>query len=423
MIRFPKYITIACLLIICLSGFLLVNHVLSQNSANQSLWQYQCIDTMKISRDRARSWKDNPNFAKEIAKEVATVKSLGANCIAIGTPYDEEFIPFLKLWVAQARKNNLHVWFRGNFSSWEGWFSYPKGMTTQEHLQRTKQFILSHQDLFENGDIFTPAPEAENGWGTGYVPPSDYPTFRQFLIDEHTNAQDTFSQIGKNVVTNWLSMSGGLARDMLDQPTITALDNTVTIDHYVKDPATMKDFIDYFHTNFNAKVVIGEFGAPIPDLNGSMTEQEQTDFVSSVFHTIYQEGTTVYGVNYWVLNDGSTALIDQTGKLKQATHAIQYYYKPANITGNVTDELGDGIPSAHIVVNNGENVVVTNDNGQYSITTPVQSVTLDISKENYKSEEQTVSLTNSGSVRHNIVLKPVQPSLFYNIRLAIKNFF
>lgn len=423
MIRFPKYITIAGLLIICLSGFLLVNHILSQNTINQSLWQYQCIDTMKISRDSARSWKDAPNFTKEIAKEVATIKSLGANCIAIGTPYDEEFIPYLKLWVTQARQNSLHVWFRGNFSGWEGWFNYPKNLYPEGHLLKTRQFIVSHPDLFENGDIFTPAVEAENGWGNGYVPSTDYPAFRKFLIDEHTNAQDAFSQIGKNVVTNWLSMSGGLARDMLDQQTINALDNTVTIDHYVKDPAAMKDFIDYFHNNFNASVVIGEFGAPIPDINGDMTEQEQTDFVSNVFHTIYQEGTTVYGVNYWVLTEGSTSLLDQSGKLKQVTHAIQYYYKPANITGNVTDELGDGIPSAHIVVNNGENKVVTNDNGQYSVTIPVESVTLDISKENYKSEEQTVSITTSGSVRHNIVLKPEQPSLFYNIRLAIKNFF
>src|SRR5258708_307200 len=103
---------------------------------------------MKFSRDAARTEATNPNAQKEIANEVQVIKQFGANCISVATPYDEEFVPYLKMWIEEARKEDLHVWFRGNFSSWEGWFEYPKGMSTQDHLQKTKQFILTHPDLF-----------------------------------------------------------------------------------------------------------------------------------------------------------------------------------------------------------------------------------------------------------------------------------
>ena len=81
---------------------------------------------MKYSRDLAREKLDDPSFDKIIDKQMADISATGANYVAIGTPYDAEFIPMLKRWVASARKHNLHVWFRGNFSGWEEWFDYPK---------------------------------------------------------------------------------------------------------------------------------------------------------------------------------------------------------------------------------------------------------------------------------------------------------
>src|SRR5258708_6805857 len=194
-------------------------YIYMKGTQTDTPWKYQCIDTMKNSRDDARSWGVNEKTTKEIAREMEIIKNLGANCVALDTPYDNEFVPYLNLWVTYARRNNLHIWFRGNFSAWEGWFDRPKGMTAQEHLQNTKQFILSHPQLFEDGDIFTPAPEAENAWGNGYVSYNDYPLFRQFLIEEHQNADTAFIQIGKHVITNWLSMSGGVAKAVLDAPT------------------------------------------------------------------------------------------------------------------------------------------------------------------------------------------------------------
>src|SRR5260221_677152 len=121
-----------------------------------TLWQYQCIDTMKLSRDGARSLIKKSDYQQTIKKTVDAISGMGANCIAIGTPYDEEFVPYLTDWVKASREAHLHIWFRGNFSAWEGWFSYPKGMTPQEQLTKTRQFITSHSDLFADGDVFTP---------------------------------------------------------------------------------------------------------------------------------------------------------------------------------------------------------------------------------------------------------------------------
>jgi hypothetical protein len=379
------------------------------------LWQYQCIDTMKISRDQAQSEQNNPQSETEIAHEMKIIKQLGANCVAIDTPYDEAFVPYLKLWVKQARQNNLHIWFRGNFSSWEGWFNYPKGMTTQEHLAKTKQFILSHADLFADGDIFTPAPEAENGWGNGYVPQSDYPIFRQFLIDEHTNAQDTFNQIGKKVATNWLSMSGGLAMSMLDEPTIQALDNTVTIDHYVNSPEEMKSYIDYFNQKFHAKVILGEFGAPIPDINGNMTTQQQASFVNNIFQTLYQEHTAVYAVNYWVLRGGSTALATDTDVLKPVATTINNYYHPVSISGTITDETGMPVENASISIDHEGNTTTTNNQGYYSFLVPAKTIQLTVTKNGYTSINETVFITNR-AVKKDSILKAVHPDLLYTIR-------
>src|SRR6266516_910341 len=64
-----------------------------------TLWQYQCIDTMKLSRDGARSLIIKPDYHETIKKTVDAIAGMGANCIALGTPYDEEFVPYLAEWV------------------------------------------------------------------------------------------------------------------------------------------------------------------------------------------------------------------------------------------------------------------------------------------------------------------------------------
>src|SRR3972149_11347222 len=94
--------------------------------ARERFFQVQSIDTMKYSRDVAREKLKDFSYDKEIETQVKNIAETGASHVAIATPYDDEFLPFLRRWVKAAREKGLNVWFRGNFSGWENWFDYEK---------------------------------------------------------------------------------------------------------------------------------------------------------------------------------------------------------------------------------------------------------------------------------------------------------
>src|SRR3989339_521194 len=104
-------------------------------------WRIQAVDTMKYSRDMARAKLNDSKFDITIDQQIHAIADTGANYVAIATPYDEEFVPILRRWVASARRYGLSVWFRGNFSGWEGWFEYPR-INQIQHLRATRAFIL-----------------------------------------------------------------------------------------------------------------------------------------------------------------------------------------------------------------------------------------------------------------------------------------
>lgn len=420
-----KTLTVVICIITTVTIFMVSNTlpVFSATSAD-TLWNYQCVDTMKISRDQARSLGKSSDMNKHITSSIQAIKNMGANCVALGTPYDDEFLPFLTSWVKEARSAHLHVWFRGNFSGWEGWFDYPKNTDPKIELDRTKQFILVHSYLFQNGDIFTPAPEAENGWKNGSnVSVSDYGPFRQFLIGEQNVSKEAFSQIGKKVEVNWLSMSGGTAKDVLDQSTIDALGDAVTLDHYVSSPAVMNEYIAYFKNTYHAKFILGEFGAPIPDINGDMTEDQQATFVDSVFKQLYIHRQVIYGINYWVLEGGSTKLLNDDGSARKVVGIIKKYYIPARITGHVTDTLGK--PLEGILVHTSDSVTVskTDKNGNYKMIVPSEDVIIDFEHSNYREAAREIRIAKGGIYTQNISLEPFTQNLIYNFQLMLKTFF
>lgn len=340
-----------------------------------TIWKYQCIDTMKISRDRAKTLTGIERKEK-IDILMKAIADTGANCVAIGTPYDEEFLPVLKDWVDGARKYRLHVWFRGNFSSWEGWFDYERNITSDQVLNEGGVFIMRHPELFEDGDIFTLVPEAENGWPGNYVAQGDYGKFRKFLITEYTLSQQAFTRINKHIEVNWLSMNGGIARSMLDKETVDAIDKKVTIDHYVADTQGMDEYIDYFVKKFGAKVVLGEFGAPIPDINGNMTEDEQAVFVGRLLERLYAKKDSIEGINYWVIQEGSTALLNDDGTSRKVLGVLKKYFKPSTISGKIVDTSGIPLKNIDIATTDGLNKTKTDSNGYYHIVVPIKNTTL-----------------------------------------------
>jgi len=292
-------------------------------------WKIQSIDTMKYSRDPSREKLNDSSFNLVIDKQMADIARTGANYVAIGTPYDDEFLPILHRWVNAARKYHLHIWFRGNFSGWEGWFDYPR-IDRQTHIAMTKSFIAKNEDLFQDGDLFSSCPECENGSTIQTGNPVWVADYRAFLIEEYQTTKDGFFAINKKVASNYFSMNGDVARAVMDKPTTASLDGMVVVDHYVASPKDLADNLRSIAEQSGGQVMLGEFGAPIPDIHGNMTDDEQKQWIAEALKQLSQV-PQVIGVNYWVNVGGSTALWDDSGKAKPAVGAISAYYSSHKI--------------------------------------------------------------------------------------------
>ena len=369
-------------------------HVYAMTEQN-TFWKYQCVDTMKTSRDKARAWVGLSDLQDRVDKEMKAIYELGANCAAIDTPYDPEFLPYLKTWVQGARSYNLNVWFRGNFAGWEKWFDYAKLSDTNSFLIKTSTFISENKDIFRDNDIFTAAPEAENGGPFNQVEVNEYPAYRKFLIDEKSTMDKSFSEIDKKITTDWLSMNGGLAKRMYDAKTINALGKAVSLDHYIKDTNQMSEFINYFYNNFGAKVSIGEFGAPIPDINGNMTNAEQAEFINKLFQQLTKEKDKLSGINYWTLYDSSTALLNEDYTHKASYDVLKKYYSPTIVKGSVLNNDKDPVANVEIKFDNGYSTK-TNNNGDYNILIPAEDTNIHVIK---NGKEQLSNLISGATKR------------------------
>jgi len=385
------------------------------------IWEVRSIDTMKTSRDRALSELNNSNYDIQIQKELSAIKEMGANYVAVDTPYDEEFLPYLNRWVMLARKTGLHIWFRGNWSNWEGWFDYPKNMRPQEHIRKTAEFIETHPDLFMDGDAFDPCPECENAGF--WKQPEDDEKYRQFIRNQRITVKNAFAKIGKDVHTNWFSIIGGRAKDVLDQKTFDALDNLITIDHYIKNPSGMSEYVDYFSQNFNTKVLVGEFGVPIPDINGDMDETEQAEFINQVFKQLYKNKDSVLGINYWVAVGGTTRLINDDGTPRQAVDVIKNYFIPGMVRGAVINTLGKQLNKISVKTDDGLNETTTDNQGNYVLIIPAGSVNILVGGDKYKTSTQKLVITRGNEVIQDTVLEPKTPPIFYRLHLFLKKKF
>jgi len=289
------------------------------------VWQIKSIDTMTYSRDRAREQFNNQKFDETIETQISAIKNSGANYVAIDTPYDEEFYPFLERWVDISRNHGLNIWYRGNFSGWEGWFGYKKDLTREDHLALMRQFINKNGHLFEEGDIFDPCPECENGGPGDPRKTSDVVGFRQFMIDEHQAANEEFRKIGKNVRIVG-SMNYDVANLVMDEDTANSVGNLVVIDHYVKTPQKLADDIEKLAKKSSANIMLGEFGAPIPDIHGKLDEQAQAAWIEEAL-VLVSKKEEVIGLNYWVGFGGSTAIFNNNGSAKPAAKVLEKYFK------------------------------------------------------------------------------------------------
>ncbi len=383
------------------------------------MFAVQSIDTMKYSRDLALQELHDPSFDATINEEMGDIKDAGANYVAIDTPYDAQFSPMLARWVNAARSHGLSIWFRGNFSGWEGWFNYAT-ITPADHEMMLNQFISANSNLFQNGDIFTPCPECENG-GPGDPRQTGNPTaYRDFLIREYNAAGNDFKKIGKKV-TIYNSMNADVAAFTIDPHTAAALGGTILIDHYVSSAHEFGSTIMSLGSTSKSLVGIGEFGAPIPDLNGPMTEVEQADFVDSLLRQAYLQTTRIPSMNYWVLQGGSTALVNDDGTTREAYGTVKKYYTAPYVAGVVKNNLGIPLANIPIVVDNIP-YVPTNDSGQYQIFLPDSTTTVVIGGNGFISTT-TVFAKPSAPIQASIILSPLRPTALYKFLVWLHNIF
>ncbi len=387
---------------------LVLKPTVKANTDKASWWEVQSIDTVKYSRDLSREKLNSKSFPAVIDAQINQIAHTGATHVALGTPYDEEFLPILELWVKTARKYDLNVWFRGNFSGWEGWFGY-KSITREEHLSKTKEFILSNGHLFADGDVFTSCPECENGGPGDPRRTGDVEGHRNFLIQEYQITSDSFRKIGKNVKSNYISMNGDVAKLIYDPKTTNALGGVVVIDHYVATPEQLARDVKELARISNGKVVLGELGVPIPDIHGRMNEKMQRDWLERAFQELIDLPELI-GINYWVNMGGTAALWSEGGAAREAVEVISYYYQPKTLKVRVIDELDNPLQLAKVSI--GIKEAYTDQAGYAETPYYTEESLVDISAPGYVGEETEIS---SLKYINEITLEKNNPGLIFRI--------
>lgn len=382
--------------------------------ASQPYWEVQSIDTMKFSRDLARERLKDINFEKTIEQQVKLIARVGATHVAVGTPYDEEFIPYLHKWVSEARKNNLNVWFRGNFSGWEGWFGYGR-INRDEHLRSIEKFILDNPSLFEDGDIFTSCTECENGGGGDPRYTGDINGYREFLITEYEISKNAYEQIGKKVDSNYFSMNGDVARLIMDKKTTEALGGIVVIDHYVVEPAQLVRDIIEIGERSGGRIVLGEIGAPIPDIHGAMTEYQQALWIDRALSELSSIESLV-GINYWTSFGGTTSIWKDDGTEKPAVGVISGYYQPEMLSGQVVNEIRHPIADVSVIANS--NISKTDNSGQFTILKVPSTYKITVIAHDYKQIELSISDLEG---LNEIVLEKINEDFIFKFQKWIYN--
>jgi len=388
-------------------------NVNSSEEKRSTLWDVQSIDTMKYSRDPSREKLNDPSFYLVIGNQVESIAETGATHIGIATPYDEEFRPILKRWVLAARKNNLKVWFRGNWSGWEGWFEYDK-ITRDEHIKKTEEFILSNQDLFEDGDIFTPCPECENGGPGDPRHNNDLEGHRKFLIDEYQVTKSAFEKIDKDVASNYNSMNGDVARLVMDRKTTNSLDGIVAIDHYVDTPEKLIKDINEIGIKSGGNIVLGEIGVPIPDIHGKLSQEEQAEWISDALSELAQINNVV-GINYWTNQGSSTALWANDGEEKLGVSVLKSFYTPNLVNLIIKDESGAKIKNANVQL--GQKRYFSDTQGEYIIPYFKNTNKAKISVSGYQSK--TITLPDSKELR--VILIKDDEDFIFKLRKFLYN--
>jgi len=379
----------------------------ASSTTTHTFWKIQSIDTMKYSRDVAREKLNDPAFDAFIETSIKNIAATGATHVALGTPYDPEFTPFLERWVKSARKHKLHVWFRGNMSGWEEWFGYQK-IDREQHTKGILTFIELNKNLFEDGDLFTSCPECENGGPGDPRLNNDVIGHRAFLIYEYTEVKKAFKKIKKNVQSNTYSMNGDVTKLIMDPETTIKLDGLIVPDHYSKTPEKTLGELKTYAQKSGGKVILGEFGIPIPDIHGAYSEDDQANWLTSFF-TSALDYPEVIGFNYWTHIGGSTELWNADGSPRKAVAAITKFYSPEVRRLRIDNTFGRHIK--RFSISHGKSVKTFNEKNGVTIFIFIPG-----------NDEVTITAENYNPIKVNLSLLPKDKTKI-TLELVINDFF
>ena len=283
----------------------------------------------------------------------------------------------------------------------------------------TRNFILNNPNLFKDGDIFTACPECENGGPGDPRHNGDLSGHRAFLIKEYQTTESAFEKIGKKVRSNFNSMNGDVASLVMNKATTQVLGGIVAVDHYVATPDKLAADIKRLSANSGGKVVLSEFGVPIPDINGKMSELEQAKWISNALEKLVKMNE-LEGLNYWVSVGGSTEIWPRNGKPKMAVQTITKFFTPEIFSGFIVDESGKPIIGALI---SGEYTsILSGLNGHFKMPyLKDRPMTLEIKAPEYLVKTYAIDPNNDKQAE--IVLMKERPSLISRFWQFIKSIF
>lgn len=307
------------------------------SSSSSSSWSIQSVDAMKDTKDAVCFPRPIDWINKWLDKAVA----IGANYVAIATPYDNpscgDATAYTKEWVDAIRAHGLHVWHRHMPLAFEGIYNVQKS-NSSNFLDQIKNYITAHPDLFRSGDIFTPIPEPQNGGiqgitncANGVCQFSSAASFNQWLRDVMTASTNAFSQVGLSgqIKVGYFGFDGFITwgdnnpdwHGILEDATVAQMGN-ITIDHY---PELVHETMSQGLAQLTAKyphtpIVIGEWGTVT---GGDTVRTIQTDM------TAVKNDPNVVGFNYWQFGPSGSGeqLIDSSFNSLPGFSAVQSFYK------------------------------------------------------------------------------------------------
>lgn len=281
-------------------------------------WDIQSVSSMKETKDRICGKPDRAYIEKWVDK----AKELGVTHIAVETPYDSptcgEVISYTNTWIDVIRSRGLKVWHRHMFLAFEGIYDTPKNSSV-DYLSKIRGYINDNRHMFREGDIFTPAPEPQNG-GIGNFTHCEQNIcmfkniahFNQWLRDAIDVSNNAFQDIGLGgqIKTGLYGFDGFIAwgsmnpdwNGILEDETIRKMGN-IAIDHYpelVGD--TMENALNELQARYpGVPIIISEWG--------STGSQDLTGQVRRSMGAAKRPG--VVGFNYWHMGmGGNEALIN-----------------------------------------------------------------------------------------------------------------